>query len=233
MESTLRSQRKSHETSHRVSTSTCKHSFEPESLSRLVHSTTAASAYDKVRDFIEAVGPFHRAVYLIALAYENDAAGAELIAVQAMATAFRTWQGQQMGNELKMFLIGITIAEAQSYLHRNRVAVIRDCREDIGDVFVCQSAREWRPIPLHARHDRAEYDALIGAMQEFSTNTRLALLMRDALHLRSVQIAGLLGELRQRVQIRLGYGRITLCMKLSMRGSDLDLSGQARVSTVC
>lgn len=135
MESTLRSQRKSHETSHRVSTSTCKHSFEPESLSRLVHSTTAASAYDKVRDFIEAVGPFHRAVYLIALAYENDAAGAELIAVQAMATAFRTWQGQQMGNELKMFLIGITIAEAQSYLHRNRAAVIRDCREDIGNVF--------------------------------------------------------------------------------------------------
>ena len=233
MESTLGSRQKSYETSHRVPSSACKHSFESESLSPPVYSPTDAFAYDKVRDFIEAIRPFHRAVYLVALAYANDVAAAELIAVQAMAAAFRAWQGEQTGNELKMFLIGITIAEAQSSLRGNRAAVIKDCREDIGDVFGCQSAREWRPILLRARHDRAEYDALIGAMQEFSTNTRLALLMRDALHLTSVQIAGLLGESQQRVQTRLGYGRITLCMKLAIRVSHLDLCSQARVSSVC
>ena len=225
MESTSRSQRKCYGSSHCVPSSFSDHSSEPDCLP----ATEAVS--DMLADFMEAVRPFHRAVYLVALACTNDATRAELVAVRAMAAAFRTWRRKQIGNELNMFLIGITLSEAQPYLHR--AADIEDWKEDIGDALVFQRATEWLPIPLHTVHDRSVYDALIGAMQELSANTRLTLIMRDALNLTTVQIAGLLGESLQRIQTRLGYGRIMLCMKLSMPGSDLDLSGQARVSTVC
>lgn len=231
MESTSRPQRKSPDTSDCVPSSPCKHFFEPESLPPPVHSPSAVFPDDKLADFIEAVRPFHRAVYLVAFAYTNDATAAELVAVRAIAAAFRTWRREQIGNELKMFLIRITLSEAQ--LHVPWAAVIEDCTEDIGDMFGSQSTWEWRPNPLHAVRDRVECDALIGAIREFSAKTRLTLFMRDALHLATVQIAGLLGESQQRVQTRLAYGRITLCMNLAMRGSDLDLSCQARASTVC
>ena len=71
---------------------------------------------------------------------------------------------------------------------------------------------------------------LTGALRELTAPTAVTLLLRDAFHLTTLQIADVIGESHQRVQSRLAYGRIALCVKMASRASDRKTSAPVSVA---
>ena len=178
-------------------------------------------------DFVQAVRPFHRIVYLIAFACTKDRNSAEIIAVEAMAAAFKLGRGHgQVTEELKLSLIRTALCKAQRYVDRNARPDIEKVREDIGDLVMSQALKEWRPIPRSAVREDAVRSSLMRAIQELSANTAVTLLLRDAFHFTPLPIAGLIGVSQQKVRARLAYGRIALCTKLANRESNRDIAGE-------
>src|ERR1700757_1937588 len=82
-------------------------------------SSSPRPAPDNLADFMDAVRPYHRLVYLISFTYAKDSLVAEEIAVAAMASAFRLSRQQPGEDELKLRLIRIALSEARKYLHHN------------------------------------------------------------------------------------------------------------------
>jgi DNA-directed RNA polymerase specialized sigma24 family protein len=188
-------------------------------------SSSPGPTSNELADFIVAVRPFHRLVYLVAFAYTKDPLIAEEIAVKAMSSAFGLWSQRQTADEVKLCLIRTTIAEAARDLKQPD---IENCREEIDELLVSQAITASRPV--HTLGNHSLRGTLMGAIQELSARTAVTLLLRDAFHFTILQIAGIQGETQQNVRARLGYGRIALCVKLARCVSDCDLAGEASLA---
>jgi DNA-directed RNA polymerase specialized sigma24 family protein len=176
-------------------------------------------ASEMLADFKAAVRPFHRLVYLVALAYTKDASLAERVAIDAMTSAFDGWSRRPSDlNDFKLYLIRAAISESRAHLEGN--AALDGIREDLDELLAQQGISEWRPIDLDPIRNSAIRSLLTGALQELAAPTAVTLLLRDAFHLTALQIADIIGESHQRVQSRLAYGRIALCVKMASRASD-------------
>jgi len=195
-------------------------------------SSSPRQASNNLADFIHAVRPYHRLVYLIALAYTKGSLVAEEIAVNAMASAFRLWRQRQGADDLKLCLIRSTLSEARAYLHRNSCPDF-ERPEEIGDLVMAQSIAACQPIPRDATRNDALSSTLMGAIQELSAASAVTLVLRDVFHLATLEIAELIGESQQKVRARLAYGRIALCVKLAKSVSDCDLAGAASLAATC
>ena len=184
-----------------------------------VRSSFPPVASEMLADFKASVRPLHRLVYLVAFAYTKDAWLAERVATDVMASAFERWIRQPSElNDLKLYLIRTAISESRAHLEGN--AALDDIREDLDELFAQQGMTEWRPIALDSIRNRAIRSHLTGALRELTAPTAVTVLLRDAFHLTTLQIADVTGESHQRVQSRLAYGRIALCVKMASRASD-------------
>jgi DNA-directed RNA polymerase specialized sigma24 family protein len=176
-------------------------------------------ASEMLADFKAAVRPFHRLVYLVALAYTKNASLAERVAIDAITSAFKEWSLQPSDlNDLKLYLIRTAISESRAYFEGN--ATLDGIREDLDELIAQQGMSKWRPIVLDPIQNRTIHSLLTGALRELTAPTAVTLLLRDAFHLTTLQIADVTGESHQRVQSRLAYGRIALCMKMANGASD-------------
>jgi DNA-directed RNA polymerase specialized sigma24 family protein len=184
-----------------------------------VRSSFPPAASELLAKFKAAVRPFHRIVYLVAFIYTKDARLAERAATDVMASAFERWIRQPSElNDLKLYLIRTAISESRAHLEGN--AALDDIREDLDELFAQQGMTTWRPIALDSIRNRAIRSHLTGALRELTAPTAVTLLLRDAFHLTTPQIADVIGESHQTVQSRLAYGRIALCVKMASRASD-------------
>jgi RNA polymerase sigma-70 factor (ECF subfamily) len=204
--------------SHCMPGSASRQSSEPDAWSYRKDMFHSGNVSDNLGAFIEAVHPFHRTVYLVALAHTNDAGEAEFIAVQTMATAFRTWQGSRIPGELRLWLVGIALSEANAHVHKNEDARIDDSTEVLPNGFPLEGITQWRAAAMSA-HDVAFRRALREAIRELPTNNRLPLFLRDVLHFTTLETASLLGVPQDTIRHRVAYGRIALCMKLAKHDS--------------
>jgi hypothetical protein len=163
--------------------------------------------------------PFQRLVYLVALAYTKSASVAEHVAVSAMAHAFNQWSEHPANiDDFKVNLIRSVIFEARACVEAS--SALDNDRKDPDDLFCRQGTTEWRPIALDAIQNDAIRCNLTATLQELSAATAVTLLLRDAFHLTTPQIADIIEESHQRVQARLAYGRIATCIKLAKGVSD-------------
>jgi DNA-directed RNA polymerase specialized sigma24 family protein len=177
------------------------------------------AASEMLADFNAAVRPFHRPVYQVALAYTKNAALAERVAIDAITSAFKEWSKQPSDlNELKLYLIRTAISESRAYLEGN--SRLDGIREDLDELIAQQGMSKWRPIVLDPIQNSAIRSLLSGVLRELTAPTAVTLLLRDAFHLTTLQIADVTGESHQRVQSRLAYGRIALCVKMANGTSD-------------
>jgi DNA-directed RNA polymerase specialized sigma24 family protein len=184
-----------------------------------VRSSFPPAASVVLADFKAALRPFHRLVYLVAFVYARDAALAERVAIDAMASAFEGWSRQPGDlNDLKLYLIRTAISESRAHLDAN--AALDGIREDLDELLAQQRMSKWPPIVLDPIRNSAIRSHLTGALRELTAPTAVTLLLRDAFHLTTSQIADVIGESHQTVQSRLAYGRIALCVKLASRASD-------------
>ena len=183
-----------------------------------VRSSFPPAASVVLADFKAALRPFHRLVYLVAFVYARDAALAERVAIDAMASAFEGWSRQPSDlNDLKLYLIRTAISQSRAHVDGN--AALDGIREDL-DELLAQQGMSMPPIVLDPIRNSAIRSHLTGALRELTAPTAVTLLLRDAFHLTTPQIADVVGESHQRVQSRLAYGRIALCVKLASRASD-------------
>jgi DNA-directed RNA polymerase specialized sigma24 family protein len=184
-----------------------------------VRSSFPPSTSEILADFKAAVHPFHRLVYLVAFAYTKNASLAERVAIDAITSAFKEWSLQPSDlNDLKLYLIRTAISESRAYLEGN--ATLDGIREDLDELIAQQGMSKWRPIVLDPIQNSAIRSLLTRALRELTAPTAVTLLLRDAFHLTTLQIADVTGESHQRVQSRLAYGRIALCVKMANGASD-------------
>ena len=184
------------------------------------------AASEMLADFKASVRPFHRLVYLVAFAYTKNASLAERVAIAAMTSAFEGWSRQPSDlNDFKPYLIRTTISESRAHLEGN--AAFDSIREDLDELLAEQGMSEWRPIALDPIRNGLIRSHLTAALQELTAPTAVTLLLRDAFHLTALQIADVIGESHQRVQARLAYGRIAVCVKLASYASDRKISDPA------
>ena len=185
---------------------------------RKVRSNSPPADSKMLADFENAVRPFHRLVYLVAFAYTKNAPLAERVAIDAMASAFEGWSRQPSDlNDLKLYLIRTAISQSRAHVDGN--AALDGIREDL-DELLAQQGMSMPPIVLDPIRNSAIRSHLTGALRELTAPTAVTLLLRDAFHLTTLQIADVIGESHQRVQSRLACGRIALCVKLASRASD-------------
>jgi DNA-directed RNA polymerase specialized sigma24 family protein len=176
------------------------------------------AASEMLADFEAAVRPFHRLVYLVAFAYTKDASLAERVAIDTMASAFDGWRWQPRDlNDFKLYLIRTAICESRAHLEGN--PVFDGIREDLDELLAKKGISDWRLIALDPVRNSATGSLLTRALQELTAPTAVTLLLRDTFRLTTPQIAEVIGESHQRVQSRLGYGRIAVCVKLASRAS--------------
>jgi DNA-directed RNA polymerase specialized sigma24 family protein len=194
-----------------------------------IRSSSPPTESEMLADFKAAVRPFHRLVYLVAFAYTKNATLAERVAVDAIASAFAEWSRQPSDlNGFKLYLIRTAISESRAHLEGN--APLDGIREDLDELLAQQGISEWRPIALDPVRNSAICSVLTGALQELTAPTAVTLLLRDAFHFTALQIADVIGESHQRVQARLVYGRIAVCVKLANRASDRKISASASLA---
>jgi DNA-directed RNA polymerase specialized sigma24 family protein len=194
-----------------------------------VRSSFPPAASEVLADFKAAVRPFHRLVYLVAFAYTKNASTAERVAIDAMTSAFEGWSRQPGDlNDLKLCLIRTAISESRAHLDGN--AALDGIREDLDELLAQQGMSKWPPIVLDPIRNSAIRSHLTGALRELTAPTAVTLLLRDAFHLTTLQIADVIGESHQRVQSRLAYGRIAVCVKVASRASDLKISAPASLA---
>ena len=185
---------------------------------RKVRSNSPPADSKMLADFENAVRPFHRLVYLVAFAYTKNAPLAERVAIDAMASAFEGWSRQPSDlNDLKLYLIRTAISQSRAHVDGN--AALDGIREDL-DELLAQQGMSMPPIVLDPIRNSAIRSHLTGALRELTAPTAVTLLLRDAFHLTTSQIADVIGESHQTVQSRLAYGRIALCVKMASRASD-------------
>ena len=183
-----------------------------------VRSSFPPAASVVLADFKASVRPFHRLVYLVAFAYTKNASLAERVAIAAMTSAFEGWSRQPSDlNDLKLYLIRTAISQSRAHVDGN--AALDGIREDL-DELLAQQGMSMPPIVLDPIRNSAIRSHLTGALRELTAPTAVTLLLRDAFHLTTLQIADVIGESHQRVQSRLACGRIALCVKLASRASD-------------
>ena len=191
-----------------------------------VRSSSPPAASEMLADFKDAVRPFHRLVYLVAFAYTKNASRAERVAIDAITSAFKEWSLQPRDlNDLKLCLIRTAISESRSHLDGD--ATLDGIREDLDELLAEQGMSEWRPIALDPIRNGLIRSHLTAALQELTAPTAVTLLLRDAFHLTALQIADVIGESHQRVQARLAYGRIAVCVKLASYAADRKISDPA------
>jgi DNA-directed RNA polymerase specialized sigma24 family protein len=203
----------------------------PDSPTKRRDLRTPGDAFDSRPEFIEAVRPFHRVLYLVALAYTKDRETAELLAIESMAVAFKEREGiPQSPDEFKAHLIQTAISEGGRYLKRDAQSDLKYGREEVGDCFVNETIPLWRSIPNSTVGDDAVRCTAMSAIEELSPLTAVTLFLRDAWHLTPLEISALIGETQQKVQTRLAYGRITLCVKLAGRVASHGFEGEASLA---
>jgi DNA-directed RNA polymerase specialized sigma24 family protein len=196
-------------------------------VSRLGRLRIPDEACDSLADFIEAVRPFRRIVYLVAFAYTKDADAAEFLAVNVLATAFKVGRNHgQNANEFKSRLIRIALSEARNFVSCNSPHVLENGEEEIERLITSQAIAGLRLLTKGATCNGVLPGTLIKALHELSPDTAVTLLLRDACHFTSLEISTLTGESQQKVQARLAYGRVALCMKLSNGLTDREVTGR-------
>jgi DNA-directed RNA polymerase specialized sigma24 family protein len=184
---------------------------------------------ESLSGFVATVRPFHRLVYLVAFACTKSQSVAEHVAVNAMAHAFKQCgQRAQCVDEFKVYLIRTVILEARAHVEVNSTP--DNLPEDIDDLLAQRGINEWRPIALDALTSNDMRSNFTTALWELSTPTAVILLLRDAFHLTTLQIAELTGESHQKVQARLAYARIAACMKLAKCASNHEIPSSATVA---
>jgi DNA-directed RNA polymerase specialized sigma24 family protein len=165
----------------------------------------------------------------VAFAYTKDASLAERVAIDAIAFAFEGWSRHPSDlNEFKLHLIRTAISESRAHLEGN--ATLEGIREDLNELLAQPGISEWRPIVQDPVRNSSMRGHLTGVLQELTAPTAVTLLLRDAFHLTTMQIADVIGESQQRVQSRLAYGRIAVCVKMASRVSDLKISPPASLA---
>ena len=234
METTSTSMQNDERGSHCIPGSASRQFSEPDAWLYRMDVPTSGNVSDNLGAFIEAVHPFHRTVYLVALAHTNDAGEAELIVVQTMVTAFRAWQGSQIRDKLRLWLVGIALSEANAHVHKNEYARIDDSTEVLPNDLPLEGITAWRPVAIDSMHDVALRSALMEAIRVLPTNNRVPLFLRDVLHFTTQEAASLLGVPQDTIRRRVAFGRIALCVELAKRDSSgCHVSKQARVATFC
>jgi DNA-directed RNA polymerase specialized sigma24 family protein len=194
-----------------------------------VRSSFPPAAPEVLADFKAAVRPLHRLVYLVAFTYTKNASLAERVAIDAMTSGVEGWS-RQLGDldDLKLYLIRTAISESRAHLDGN--AALDGIREDLDELLAQQGMSKWLPIVLDPIRNSAIRSHLTGALRELTAPTAVTVLLRDAFHLTIPQIADAIGESHQRVQARLAYGRIAVCVKLATRASDRKISDPASLA---
>src|SRR4051812_30360020 len=209
-------------------------SMEPASKSIMYEGSSLISkaAPDALADFMVAVRPLQRIVYLVAFATIKDGSVAEDVAVNALSSAFRVWDRRQTGDGLKLCLIRTALSEARNYLHRNSPAVRENYQEDIGSLIVSQPFSVWLPISRDAVRNGTLRGTLMRAIHELSAGAAVTLLLRDVFHLTTVEIATSMEESQQKVRARLAYARIAVCVKLAGSVSDCNVAGKTSLAAI-
>ena len=168
------------------------------------------------RGFLDVVKPIERAVYLVALAIAGQAGAAERIALETLTKAFQSWQPERSCAELRDWLIGLTIREAREHCGIPEILVDGvPGAEENGSGF--SAIREWHRIDTEAMHDAALRTLAMEAVLQLPATDRIAIVLRDILHLGLEDAARLLGVSREALRGWLSRGRLSLCLRLANR----------------
>ncbi len=168
----------------------------------------------QVASYAALVRPFERTIYLVALAFVNNAEEAVEIAQETVFRAFRSLATLGQAEQFKTWLIRIASSEARAFLRGRKQIncddVIMDEEADDFE-YTPHPLTQWDPRPIDVIKQKQTRDALREALEGLPRKDRVILFLRDVLRLTTTESAKVLGVSEQTIRKRLARARFELC----------------------